>query len=328
MRTIRTCLFALLTVCVSAGLWGTSLSAAEKTSITFGGGPNLDVPQLAQAMDKNLWKKYGLTVKVVPFRSGRAAFEAMMGGQLDYALMAEFPAVIGAMRKQKFGILAEMSQYIATRIITSDKVKLDGAKSLAGHKIGTTIGTNVHFMLAGVLNSAGVKAEIVSVSPPDIVAALARGDIDAAAMFPSFYGGAKKALGDRYQELPVDSYRTRFILSGTADMIDNNPKTTLALLRALLDGEKLAESDPAETQAAVARIEKGRLSPEFIKAAWPNYRRKMNLDEDLMNLIIEEGKWIVGRGSIKGVESTRELYRPYFREGPLKSLAADRVNLK
>lgn len=328
MRTIRTCLFAILTVCVSVSLWGTSLSAVEKSSITFGGGPNLDVPQLAQAMDKNLWKKYGLTVKVVPFRSGRAAFEAMMGGQLDYALMAEFPAVIGAMRKQKFGILAEMSQYIATRIITSDKVKLDGAKSLAGHKIGTTIGTNVHFMLAGVLNSAGVKAEIVSVSPPDIVAALARGDIDAAAMFPSFYGGAKKALGDRYQELPVDSYRTRFILSGTADMIDNNPKTTLALLRALLDGEKLAESDPAETQAAVARIEKGRLSPEFIKAAWPNYRRKMNLDEDLMNLIIEEGKWIVGRGSIKGVESTRELYRPYFREGPLKSLAPERVNLK
>jgi len=313
---------------IASGILTVAAQAAEKTSITFGGGPYLDVPQLTQAMDKNLWAKHGLKVKVVPFRSGRAAFEAMMGGQLDFALMAEFPAVIGAMRKQKFGILAEMSQYLATRIIANEKVKLNGAKSLAGHKIGTTIGTNVHFMLAGVLGNAGAKSEIISVSPPDIIAALARGDIDAAAMFPSFYGGAKKALGARYQELAVASYKTRFILAGTADIIDNSPNTTRALLAALLEGEKLAEGNPDETHGAVDRITKGRYQMDYIKKAWSNYRRRMTLDEDLMNLIIAEGKWIAGRGSIKGVASTRALYRPYFRDGPLKSLASDRVSLK
>ena len=114
----------------------------------------------------------------------------------------------------------------------------------------------------------------------------------------------------------------------SSDVIDNSPKTALAVLQALLDGEKLSESDPAETQAAVARIEKSRLSPDFIKAAWSSYQRKINLDEDIMNLIVKEGKWISERGPIKGVKSTRELYRRYFRDGPLRSLAADRVNLK
>jgi len=313
---------------LAISLTGLNVLAAEKTTVTVGGGPYLDVPQISQAMDKNLWKKHGLTAKVIPFRTGRSAFEAMMGGQLDFALMAEFPAVIGAMRNQKFGVLAEMSQYRAGRIISSDKINLKSMKSLGGHKIGTTIGTNVHFMLSDLLKMAGVKAEIISVSPPDIVAALSRGDIDGAAMFPSFYGGAKRALGNRYRELRVSHYQTRFILAGTADIINNHPKTTRAFLAALLEGEKLVKNDPAGSQKAVARIVKGKFGIDFIKSAWPNYRHKMTLDENLLDLMVREGKWISERGSIKGVNSTRALYRPFFRGGPLKSLADDRVNLK
>ena len=119
-------------------------SAAQKNAVTIGGGPYLDVPQISQAMDKNLWKKQGISAKVTPFRTGRAAFEALIGGQLDFALMAEFPAVIGAMRKLKFGVLAEMSQYKAGRIISNDKVDLKSIKSLAGHKIGTYQGGTEH----------------------------------------------------------------------------------------------------------------------------------------------------------------------------------------
>ena len=302
--------------------------AAAKTSVSIGGGPYLDVPQISQAMDKNLWKKHGLTAKVVPFRTGRAAFEALIGGQLDFALMAEFPAVIGAMRKLDFGILAEMSQYRATRIIASDKVDLKTAAGLAGHRIGTTIGTNVHFMLSRLLKEAGVTAEIVNVRPPDIVAALVRGDIDAAAMFPSFYGGAKRALAGRYRALRVDSYRTRFIFVGTRAVIDDHPETTRAVLAALLEGEALVKADPAESHMAVDRVTKGRFEMDYIRSAWANYHHRMSLEEDLLELMVREGAWIASRGSIKGVASTRALYRPYFRDAPLKALAPDRVTLR
>lgn len=330
-KLARIALINIITTLLSVlviSLVGLTALAAEKTSVVVGGGPYLEVPQISVAMDKNLWKKHGLTAKVIPFRTGRAAFEAMMGGQLDFALMAEFPAVIGAMRKQKFGVLAEMSQYRAGRIISSDKVNLKTIKSLAGHKIGTTIGTNVHFMLSDLLQKAGAEAEIINVSPPDIVAALSRGDIDAAAMFPSFYGGAKRTLGDRYRELRISNYQTRFILAGTADIINNSPKTTRAFLAALLEGEKLVKSDPAGSQEAVARIVEGKFRIDFIKAAWPNHHFEMTLKENLLDLMVREGKWITERGSIKGVISTRELYRPFFRGEPLKSLASDRVNLK
>lgn len=327
MRKLATAIAAGLAVTAA----GTMPSAAEKNSITIGGGTYLDVPQISQAMDKNLWKKHGLSAKVVSFRTGRAAFEAMIGGQLDFALMAEFPAVIGAMRKLKFGVLAEMSQYTAARMISNDKVDLKSIKSLAGQKIGTTIGTNVHYMLDDLLRKANVKAEIVNVSPPDIVSALVRGDINAAAMFPSFYGGAQRALKTRYRELRIrdfSNYRTRFIFVGTAEMIEKHPKTVNAVLAALMEGERLVKSDPAGSQQAVSRVVKGRFKMDYIKSAWSNYRFRMSLNDDLLDLMVGEGKWIASRGSIKGVKSTRALYRPYFRGEFLKALAADRVNLK
>jgi NitT/TauT family transport system substrate-binding protein len=324
MRKIATAIIAGLAI----GVAGTAASAASKNSVTIGGGPYLDVPQISQAMDKNLWKKHGVTAKVVPFRTGRAAFEALIGGQLDFALMAEFPAVIGAMRKLDFGVLAEMSQYTAGRIISSDKIDLKSMTNLAGQKIGTTIGTNVHFMLSDLLKKAGVKAEIINVSPPDIVAALVRGDIDAAAMFPSFYGGAKRSLGSRYRELRISNYRTRFILVGTGEIMKDHPKTVRSVLAALMDGEKLVKSDPVGSQQAVARIVKGKFRMDYIKSSWANYQHRMTLQDDLLDLMVREGKWIAGRGSIKGVKSTRALYRPFFRGEFLKAVAADRVNLR
>ena len=256
----------------------TMSASAQETKITIGGGPYLDVPQITQAIDKNLWKKHGLAAKAIPFRTGRAAFEALIGGQLDFALMAEFPAVIGAMRGLKFGVLAEMSQYRAGRIISNEKVDLKSIKALAGHKIGTTIGTNVHFMLSDLLKKAGVTAEIVNVAPPDIVSALVRGDVNAAAMFPSFYGGAKRALGDRYREFRISNYRTRFVCRRHRDAAFPTrarcPGSRYWHL--MLEWEKLVKSDPGYSQMAVDRVTKGRYKMDSIKAAWSNYHDRIH----------------------------------------------------
>ncbi len=299
--------------------------AQKKRALKIGWGPFPDVPQISQAVDKNLWKDEGLDVKIVPFFSGRASFEALLGGQLDFAIIAEFPAVIGAMQKQKFGILSRMSQYQATRIIS--KKGIHSVKDLAGRKVGTTVGTNVHFLLDVELQKAGVKAEVVSSAPPDLLPALVRGDIDAAVMFPSFYAGAKKALGDQYQEVMTPSYSTQFLLVGTEEMIDQSPETARSVLAALLMGEKLVIDDPAESQKTVSRVVGKAIGLAGIVTGWSEHEYKMGLDGALLELMLKEGQWIRATGKIKNVEPTKELFRPYFREEILKSLASDRVNL-
>lgn len=302
-------------------------AAAQDTEITFGGGAFLDIPQLSVAMDQELFAKHGLDVNVIPFQSGRSAFEALLGGQLDVAVMAEFPAVIGAMREQDFKVIADLSRYQATRIIHAGDAGIDTVAELAGKPIGVTAGTNVHFWLENELKAAGIEAEIVSVGPPDIVPALARGDIFAGAMFPSFYGGAKELLGDAYQEIPISSYDTHFILVATQELIDENPDAVSAVLEALIEAEGVVTSDPAASHEAVSRVLGGTLKPDEVAEASANYAFEIGLNDALVNLMVEQGVWINARGSIKGDVPTRESIGAYVDDSFLSAIDAERVTL-
>lgn len=304
-----------------------STATADTTKVVIGGGPYLDIPQLSVAMDKNLWAEHELEAEVIPFRSGRAAFEALLGGGLDLAFMAEFPAVIGAMREQNFKVIAEMSQYKATRIIHGGDPEIDTVAELAGKPVGLTAGTNVHYMFEIELAAAGVEVEIVSVGPPDIVPALVRGDIFAGAMFPSFYAGAKKALGDKYQEIPIDSYGTHFILVATQKLIDENPDAVTNALKALYAGEQVVKSDPAASHQSVSNVLGGTLKPEDVASASENYAFNMQINQEMLELMVDEGEWINARGSIKGDPPTIDSIRPYIDGSFLASIDESRVSL-
>ena len=302
-------------------------ATAQNSEITFGGGAYLDIPQLSVAMDHDLFAKHGLDVNVIPFQSGRAAFEALLGGQLDVAVMAEFPAVIGAMREQDFKVIAGLSQYRATRIIHTGGPEIDSVADLAGKPIGVTAGTNVHFWLENELKDAAIEAEIVSVGPPDIVPALSRGDIFAGAMLPSFYGGAKETLGEKYREIPISSYNTHFILVATQELIDDDPAAVSAVLTALLEAEQVVTSDPAASHEAVSRVLGGTLKPDEVAEASANYAFEIGLDDALIDLMVEEGVWINARGSIKGEVPTRESIGAYVDGSFLSDIDTGRVAL-
>ena len=140
-------------------------SVAARAQVTVAWTPSAEAPQIAVALDQKLWT--GLEVKSVSFPTGREALEAMLGGQADFAAAAELPAVVGAMRGQKFKVLAILSRYKANRIIATTKQELRSVADLAGRKVGSTVGTNSDFALAWELKKAGVKVEVVNVSPPD-----------------------------------------------------------------------------------------------------------------------------------------------------------------
>ncbi len=301
---------------------------AETTAVTIGGGPYLDIPQLSVAMDQNLWAENGLEAEVIPFRTGRSAFEALLGGQLEFAFMAEFPAVIGAMQEQEFRVIAEMSQYTATRIIHGGDPEIDTIAELDGLSVGLTAGTNVHYMFENEVAAAGIEVEIVSIGPADIVPALARGDIDAGAMFPSFYAGAAEVLGDAYQEIPVDSYGTHFILAATLEMIEESPDVVAAVLASLYAGEQVVTSDPAASHQAVSNVLGGTLSPEDVALASANYDFRMQLNQEMLELMVDEGAWIIGRGSIEGETPTVKSIAPYIDGSFLAEIDASRVAME
>jgi NitT/TauT family transport system substrate-binding protein len=304
-----------------------ALAAAQDQELVIGAVPATDVPHFAVASEAGLFAEQGLELQEIPFASGREAFEALIGGQLDLAVMAEFPAVVGAMREQEFGIVALLSRYGGTRIITKGSEPLASVADLEGKRIGATIGTNTHYMLDRELARAGISAEIVNVGPPDIVPALVRGDIDAAVPFPSFYDGAKRTLEEEYQELRIQSYGTNFVIAATQELIDSNPEAIEKLLRAMVQAEAIIEGEPAKAQDVVAEAARGAQSAETIKANWQDYDYSIVLDRQLLELLTDEGRWIADLDLIKDVEPTEALFRDAIAEGPLQTVEPGRVTL-
>ncbi len=290
-----------------AAATGASL-AQELTPVTIGWGAYPDVPQIAQAADKKLWAAEKIDAKIIPFASGRAGFEALIGGQVDYAVMAEFPAVSGVMRGLKFSIVGVLSQYKAFRVIAKSDKPVD-LKSLAGKKVAVPVGTNVHFIVAEAMEKLGVKAELVNVPPPEMAVALARGDVDAIMTFPSGYGNAKKVLGAQYQEINLPEYASSFVLA------------------ALIKGEEFIGKNASESQEVTARFVGGATTVDAVRTAWPEYEFRIKLDASTLDLMVREGKWLKANGLVKEGEPSTALYRRAFAPEVLRSLDTKRVSL-
>ncbi len=301
-------------------------SPARAEPVTIGWGAFPDVAAIAEAQDKGLWKDQDLQAQIIPFATGRDGFEALIGGQVDFAIMAEFPAVTGAMRNLKFSIPAVLSQYKSFRAIAKSPTPLT-LKDLAGKKVAMPLGTNVHFIIADALKAAGVTAELVNVSPPDMIPSLVRGDVDAIATFPNGYGGAKRALAAQYQEIPLTGYESSFVLVAS-EKATANPDFIKRVLAVLLKGDELVFKDPAEAQQAVSRYVGKALTLEAIQASWGDYDQHIKLDRGTLDLMVREGTWLRDQGFVKQGTPSVELYRKVFLPGPLKALTPASVEIE
>lgn len=300
---------------------------AQAEEIVFAWTPNPQTPQVDVALAQGYFEAAGLDVSIVSFPTGREGFEALLGGQVDITFMAEFPAATGALRDQDFAIIADLARYTGSRIVGSAKAgPLDAPADLAGRRIGTTLGTNVNFFLAGVLEAAGVEAEIVNASPVDLVSALARGDVDAIVPFPTFYSAAQSALGDDYLELRSDAYKVHYILAASPAMLARE-EALGAFLGALVQADAEVAAAPEAAMEAVAASMQGAMPVEAIGTMWQDVDLGLRLGSDLLDLLVAEAAWIVAQGVVNAEAPTREAMAAYFAGAPLAAIDPARVDL-
>lgn len=302
--------------------------AQDLKPVRFAWNPNPQTPQVDVAIKNGLFKDAGLDVKIIAFPTGREALEALIGGQVDFAYMAEFPIATAALRKQNLRVIADLSRYQGQRVIASGKaLNLTSEKDLLGKKVGTTLGTNVEYFTYKLLNRAGGKAQIVNAAPSDLLPALVRGDIDVAVMFPTFFPAAKKTLGGDYRELISNEYVLHMIISTTAAFLEKEPETAAKFVSALVKADELIKKNPAAAQEVVLANMKGMMPPDALQDMWKDFDFHVRLDADLLDLLADQAGWIVDRGMVKAEKPSAASLRPYLNGDPLKKVAPERVTL-
>jgi len=304
-----------------------SVTSAFADDITIGFAPNLQTLPIVVAQSEGYFTEEGITLEAVRFTSGRRALEALIGGQLDVAFMAEYPVSIAALRDQPFGTFTTLSRYTANRIISKGSIGFEDPANLEGLKIGTTMGSNTQFFTEALLGEFGVNAEVINVSPPDIVPALVRGDIDAGVMFPDFYPAAEEALGDDYREYQSDAYIAWFVLSATPEMLNERPEELAAFVRALIKAEEFIETNPEGAMIALETATEGLLSMEIIEEKFSEAEYEIGLANGLLDILETQANWVVEQGMVEATPS-RDLIKGFLATGPVEAVDAARITLE
>lgn len=147
----------------------------------------MDDAQAILAQEAGLYKKYGLDVELIEFKSGTDLIKAIVGGQLDTGVLGFTNAVAWASKGADLKVVGGAQNGYHAMLVREDT----GIKDIAGLK-GKTLASQAEGSTADtvlksvVLKSGGLSADdvnIMGVSPQVAVQSLAAKRVDAAFLF-------------------------------------------------------------------------------------------------------------------------------------------------
>ena len=180
MKTLRIIISALAMFAIAGHAMG-----AEKFKIGY--LRVMDDAQAIAAYEGGFYKKHGLDVELVEFKSGTDLIKAIVGGQLDSGVLGFTNAVAWASKGADLKVVGG-AQHGYHAMVVRDETGIKDVAGLKGKILASqTEGGTADTVLKGVvLKNAGLKADdlnIMGVSPQVAVQSLIGKRVDAAFLF-------------------------------------------------------------------------------------------------------------------------------------------------
>jgi len=236
-----------------------------------------------------------LAIEERPHDLGRDALGSLREGSADVAVAYETPLARAALADGRLRVLTRLHTSTRnTRVVARGAAGIGGFSDLAGKRLAFARGTNADFFAVLALGIGGVSpgsATLVDLPPPRSVAALARGEVDAAVLSDPFAAEAEEALGQGARTLRTPLYAEASLLITREDVVASRRGQLVALLRALACAERRAGEDPARARALVAgrfpELTPPRLEAQLARVTWG-----LGLDNVLVDVLSREWDWL------------------------------------
>lgn len=171
---------ALLALAVPGSM--AAVHAEGMKTVNVGMQPIVNGP-LYIALKEKYFERMGVKLNLVKFTSGPAQFAAIAGGQIDLAWGGMGAFLLAKANGQNLNFFSVFMDYnplegIAVKAGSSAKT----IKDLAGKKVALVRGSDAHYGMLKALTANGMTEHdvtILSMAPPQQVAALQSGDVDA-----------------------------------------------------------------------------------------------------------------------------------------------------
>jgi NitT/TauT family transport system substrate-binding protein len=263
---------AIMVLAAGCGLVGShpasTLAAAkpEQADVTVAAIPAVDLVGLYIAQDEGLFAEQGLHVTIEKIASSQAIITGQLRGHVDITAGSYVPYISAQAAGARFRILAEASVLGpgARVLVTTADSPITTVAQLAGQKIGVN-GTNSigTLLVSSLLAENGVspkKVDFVTDAQgfPAMPGKLQDGVWAAAFLSEPYITVAQEQYGDQVladldqgdtANFPVDGY------VATRAWAQKYPNTAAAFVRAIEEGQRIANSDAPAVQAAMARYD-------------------------------------------------------------------------
>jgi len=221
------------------------------------------VKTLLWAQQQNLFAAHGLAIDLVTTGSSAASLTALIGGSADIAAGSLFPTFAAVAHGVPVKFIAPEVLYHGDHADSLLLVKADSpirtARDLNGKIIGVDSVKDLYTLAtrAWVDNGGGDGASLkpIELPPPEFLAALVAGRIDAGVFNTPFAsialaGGKTRLLGK-----PLDAIAPRFLLSAwiaSADFIQRNPQAVKSYQTVIAQAARYTNAHQDETVDLVA----------------------------------------------------------------------------
>jgi sulfonate transport system substrate-binding protein len=222
------------------------------------------------------------------------AIPALTAGNVDVVTNAETQAILRSTANPEIRVILTVAEY-GYRIVARRSAGVRTAVDLRGKKIATSLNSSAHFYIVKTLRNVGLSeadVTVVGMTPPEMPAALARGDVDAVSIWEPAAEQSAKALALDALILQGPDYRERFNLNTTATILaDPTKRAAVAdLLRAIIRTSLRVREHAQEVQPLIAA--KLGLPQEIVAATWGLFRFPASIPDDLLESMVEQEPWM------------------------------------
>ena len=244
----------------------------EKKDLKIGFIPITCATPIIMSEPLGFYSKYGFNAKVVKMPSWGAVRDSAIAGELDaYHMLAPMPiAMTLGLGSASFGVkLASIENINGQAITVANKYKgkVNGPADFKGFTIGVPFPYSMHnLLLRYYLATGGIDPDrdvkIRPVQPPDSIAQLVAGDIDAYLMPDPFNqravyedaGFIHKLTKELWEGHPCCAF------AASDDWIEANPNTFRALNKAIIEAAGYARNPANRPEIAKAISERAFLN--------------------------------------------------------------------
>jgi NitT/TauT family transport system substrate-binding protein len=276
-------------------------AAAELTKLVYALPTTVPAVIPYVAIDKGFFRQEEIEIDAKMFPSGREALQSLLTKHAQLQSVSETPVVHAMLQGNDIVTVATVARHIEAKLIAKPSRGIRSPVDIRGKRVATLPGTNSDYFMYRFFNHYGIApgdVKIANMSPPDMVVAYARGEIDAYfAWEPHIYYGKKQVPDDSLVFYPGQLYQGRTTVNMNRDYVHQHPEVVRRVIRALLAAEDFVRWHPEEAlEVASKRLN---MEPAVYRELWPEQVMRVELDDGFLRLMEGVGKWAAEKSGRK-----------------------------